>query len=174
MTAAGILTPIAMVFLQDTIRTMIPWLIVMLSVVACDLIAGIRKSLKLGVHVCWSMAFRETMGKMVVYVAFVLMVAMVDAASGHSFNIAMWGCLLICALEGGSIISNMLKPYGIDITPLSILRFFTMKVTNSTDEEAEELVKEDKLNDITEREKNRWEKRHKHKYGANIDKEKGK
>lgn len=172
MAAAGVMTPVAMMFLQDTLNTMIPWLIVMLSVVACDLIAGIRKSLKLGVHVSWSMAIRETMGKMVVYVAFVLMVAMIDAASGHSFSIAEYGCLLVCAIEGGSIISNMLKPYGIDISLKSIIKFFTMKATSSTEDEADALVNEDKVSEITEREKDRWEKRHKHKYGANVDKEK--
>lgn len=170
--AAGFLTPIAVVFLQDAFKTMVPWIMVMLAVVACDLIAGIRKSLKLGVHVSLSMAARETMGKMVVYVAFVMMVAMIDAASNHSFRIAMWGCLLVCALEGGSIVSNMLKPYGIDISMKSIIKFFTMKVTNSSEDEADELVNNERMEDITLREKDRWEKRHKHKYGANIDKEK--
>lgn len=170
--AAGVFTPVAVLFLQDTFKTMIPWIMVMLSVVACDLIAGIRKSLKLDVHVSWSMAFRETMGKMVIYVAFVLMVAMIDAASDHSFKIALWGCLLICALEGGSIISNLLKPYGIDITPKSIFKFFTERALHTTDEEAEELVHEDKMQDIVQREKDRWEKRHKHHHGANIEKDK--
>lgn len=169
LTAAGLLTPVAMVFLQDSLRTMVPWIMVMLAVVACDLIAGIRKSLKLGVHVSWSMAVRETMGKMVVYVAFVMMVAMIDSASDHSFKIAMWGCLLVCALEGGSIVSNMLKPYGVDITPKSILRFFTMKVTNATEDEAETLVTDEKVEELRERERNRWEKRHRHKYGANTE-----
>lgn len=142
---------------------------VMLAVVACDLIAGIRKSVKLGVHVSWSMAFRETMGKMVVYVAFVLMVAMIDAASSHSFNIAMWGCLFICALEGGSIISNFLKPYGVDITPRSIARFFTMKVANATAEEADELVSGDVVDSIRKREKDRWEKKSNYQHGANTE-----
>lgn len=174
MMAAGLLTPVAMIFLQDAFKTMVPWIMVMLAVVACDLIAGIRKSLKLGVHISWSMAVRETMGKMVVYVAFVMMVAMIDAASGHSFRIAMWGCLLVCALEGGSILSNMLKPYGVDITPGAILKFFMMKVTKSSDDEAGALVNDENIDVIKERERDRWEKRHRHKYGANIDKGQGK
>lgn len=173
-TGAGFFTPFAVLFLQDTFKTMLPWIFVMLTVVTCDLIAGIRKSLKLDIHVSWSMAFRETMGKMVVYVAFVLMVAMIDAASEHSFSIAMWGCLFICALEGGSIISNILKPYGIDITPKSIVKTFSIHVGHFTDEEADELVgddngKKDKLESIRTREKNRWEKRHKHQHGSNIE-----
>lgn len=155
---AGFITQYVAIFMQDTFKTMVPWILVMLAVVTCDLIAGIRKSLKLGVHVSWSRAFRETMGKMVVYVAFVLMVAMMDAASEHSFSIAMWGCLFVCALEGGSVVSNILKPYGIDITPRSIVRFFTARVAHTTEEEAGELIDEGGLEDIAERERKRWEK----------------
>lgn len=170
-TAAGFFTPFAVVFLQDTFKTMLPWIMVMLSVVTCDLIAGLRKSLKLGVHISWSMAFRETMGKMVVYVAFVLMVAMIDAASEHSFHIALWGCLFICALEGGSIISNILKPYGIDISPKTIVKLFSQKVANLSTEEADELVNSDEMEKIKAREKDRWEKKQKYQHGVNIEKE---
>lgn len=169
-TASGLFTPFAVMFLQDAFKTMLPWIMVMLSVVICDLIAGLRKSIKLGVHISWSMAFRETMGKMVTYVAFVLMVAMIDAASNHSFHIAMWGCLFICALEGGSIISNLLKPYGIDITPKNIFKFvagyFASKVLQT--EPAEVEVDQDQLEAIKERERKRWEQRDRHHHGTNI------
>lgn len=167
-TVSGLFTPLAVMFLQDTFKTMLPWIMVMLSVVVCDLIAGVRKSLKLGVHVSWSLATRETMGKMVTYVAFVLMVAMIDAASEHSFHIATWGCLFICAIEGGSIISNILKPYGIDITPMGIVTLFASKFLHTSDEETSMLVNSEELEKIRQRERNRWEKRDKHKYGSNI------
>lgn len=166
--ASGLFVPMAAVFLQDTFRTMLPWIMVMLSVVLCDLIAGIRKSLKLGIHVSWSLAFRETMGKMVTYVAFVLMVAMIDAASGHSYNIAMWGCLFICALEGGSILSNILKPYGIDISPKGIVLLFTNRLLHVDNTESSMFVDESGLERIRERERGRWEKRHKNHYGSNT------
>lgn len=167
-TASGLFVPMAAVFLQDTFRTMLPWIMVMLSVVLCDLIAGIRKSLKLGIHVSWSMAFRETMGKMVTYVAFVMMVAMIDAASGHSYNVALWGCLFICALEGGSILSNILKPYGIDITPKGIVLFFSSRLLHTSDAESSMLVDDAGLEHIRERERGRWEKRQHHRYGSNT------
>lgn len=167
-TASGLFVPMAAVFLQDTFRTMLPWIMVMLSVVLCDLIAGIRKSLKLGIHVSWSMAFRETMGKMVTYVAFVMMVAMIDAASGHSYNVALWGCLFICALEGGSILSNILKPYGIDITPKGIVLFFSCRLLHTSDAESSMLVDDAGLDHIRERERGRWEKRQHHHYGSNT------
>lgn len=162
--ASSLFTPVAMMFLQDTVKTMMPWIIVMLSVVTCDLIAGIRKSLKLGVHVSWSMAFRETMGKMVVYVAFVMMVAFIDAATEHEFAIAKWGSLFICAIEGGSIISNLLKPYGVELSVRGIVSVFARRTFG---EGAEEAVDGDGLDVITERERKRWEEREKHRHGAN-------
>lgn len=171
ITAASVFTPVATMFLQDSVKTMMPWLIVMLSVVVCDLIAGLRKSMKLGVHISWSMAFRETMGKMVVYVAFVMMVAMIDSASNHSFKIAMWGSLFICAIEGGSIVSNMLKPYGIELSTKAIMRLFVSKAMRVDTTEAD-LTDDKGIDEVREREKDRWEKRHRHEHGANIDKRK--
>lgn len=125
--------------------------------------SGLRKSIKLGIHVSWSMAFRNTMGKMVTYVAFVMMVALIDAACGHQFKIAMWSCLFVCLLEGGSIISNLMKPYGVDITPKSIFAFavkvFSAKVIRIDGGEGSFSIDDDKMDTIKEREKGRWERR---------------
>ena len=163
LTACGVFTTTTMGFLNDAMATMIPWILVMLGVVAADLVAGLRKSIKLGIHVSWSMAFRNTMGKMVTYVAFVMMVALIDAACGHQFKIAMWSCLFVCLLEGGSIISNLMKPYGVDITPKSIFAFavkvFSAKVIRIDGGEASFNIDDDKMDTIKEREKGRWERR---------------
>lgn len=159
----GVFTTTTMAFLDDALNTMIPWILVMLGVVAADLIAGIRKSLKLGIHVSWSMAFRNTMGKMVTYTAWVMMVALIDAACGHQYRIAMWSCLFICLLEGGSIVSNIMKPYGVDITPKNILAFavrlFTAKVIKM--DGLGSLGDEETMEEIKERERGRWERRRK-------------
>lgn len=169
-TASGLFVPMATMFLQDTVRTMLPWIMVMLSVVICDLVAGIRKSLKLGIHVSWSLAARETMGKMVTYVAFVMMVAMIDAASEHTFKIALWGCLFICAIEFGSVISNILKPYGVDITPKGIVKIFVKGKFGVDDADAAELVGDDNnLEELRQREKDRWERHHRYRHGANVE-----
>lgn len=168
----GFFTLPAILFLQDTVTIMTPWIMVMLSVVLCDLAAGLRKSHLLGVHISISMAFRETMGKMVVYVGFVLMVAMIDAASNHSFNVAKWGCLFVCALEGGSIISNILKPRGIDISIREIVKIIGKRFGKMTEEEADEVVKEENIEKLREIEQARWKRRDKHQYGANIEKDK--
>lgn len=172
--ASSAVTSIAFAFLRDTIQIMIPWLGVMLSVVLCDLAAGLRKSHLLGVHISISLAARETMGKMVVYVGFVMMVAMIDAATAHSFSIAKWGCLLVCALEGGSILSNLIKPHGVDISLKEIVKLFGKKAGHLTEDEAERVVREKNVDKLREIEQDRWRKRDKHHYGANVEKAKQK
>ncbi len=163
LTACGVTSTTTMAFLDDTLATMIPWLLAMLGVVTADLIAGLRKSIKLGIHVSWSMAFRNTMGKMVTYVAFVMMVALIDSACGHQFKIAMWSCLFVCLLEGGSIVSNLMKPYGLDITPKNIFAFAAkvlsakaLRLDVGTDAFN---VDDEAMDGIKEREKDRWESR---------------
>ncbi|MBO4786496.1 MAG: phage holin family protein, partial [Prevotella sp.] len=137
-----LLSTTSIAFLGSSLDMMIPWLMVMAAVVFADLAAGIRKSLKLGVRVTFSSACRETFGKLIVYSTIVLFVCMLDVASDGSGLIAKWACMFVMILEGGSIISNLLRPYGIIVTPKSILKWFLKKSpANITDEEAEELLK---------------------------------
>ena len=156
-TTSGLFTPIAVGFIQNSIQMMIPWLIVMFVVILTDLISGIRKSIKLEVEVSPSTAFRETMGKMVTYFSWVIMVCLVDVAMGGNATAAKWGCLLVIAIEGGSIVSNLLKPHGIDISTRSVLKFFFMRSPlHPSEEEAEELIKEDRIEQLRQREHEKW------------------
>jgi hypothetical protein len=139
--ASSLITPVAIAFLQNSITVMVPWLITMLTVVLADLVAGVRKAMKMGVHVSFSRAIRDTMGKLVVYVAFVFMVSMIDTASGREFSIAEWSCLLVCLIEGCSVISNILKPHGIDISLRTILELFVQKVLHVTKSDSETIIK---------------------------------
>lgn len=164
-TACGTTASLAAGFLSDVLSSMIPWLLVMGVVIMCDLAFGIRKSLKLGIHVSWSMAFRETMGKMVTYYAFVLMVCTIEAASGHSYAIAQWSCLFVCGIEGVSIIGNMLKPYGITLSLKDVLTLGLSRLTKAATEPAEIINTQD-VDMIRQAEQDRWEKRTKHEYGS--------
>ena len=164
-TACGTTASLAAGFLSDVLSSMIPWLLVMGVVIMCDLAFGIRKSLKLGIHVSWSMAFRETMGKMVTYYAFVLMVCTIEAASGHSYAIAQWSCLFVCGIEGVSIIGNMLKPYGITLSLKDELTLGLSRLTKAATEPAEIINTQD-VDMIRQAEQDRWEKRTKHEYGS--------
>lgn len=164
-TACGTTASLAAGFLSDVLSSMIPWLLVMGVVIMCDLAFGIRKSLKLGIHVSWSMAFRETMGKMVTYYAFVLMVCTIETASGHSYAIAQWSCLFVCGIEGVSIIGNMLKPYGITLSLKDVLTLGLSRLTKAATEPAEIINTQD-VDMIRQAEQDRWEKRTKHEYGS--------
>ena len=110
----GSFAGIASAFITQTLEHMIPWLMVSAAVIVCDLAFGVRKSLLMGEEVRFSRAVRNTMGKMVTYFAFVCMVCMICVASGEQYKIDIWACLLVCFIEGCSIVGNILKPKGID------------------------------------------------------------
>lgn len=121
-TIQGSFAGIASAFITQTLEHMIPWLMVSAAVIMCDLAFGVRKSLLMGEEVRFSRAVRNTMGKMVTYFAFVCMVCMICVASGQKYGIDVWSCLLVCFIEGCSIISNFLKPKGIDFNLLGALK----------------------------------------------------
>lgn len=154
--SAGILTSMAAIFLQDAVQTMLPWLFTMIAVIICDLAFGVRKSMKLGIHISPSRALRATMSKMVTYVAWVMAVAMIDCAEGHSLNITTWACLLVCLIEGMSIIGNMLKPYGYDLSVKSCVVFFLSLIFRQDKEQLEGLVSDERLDVIIARERKKW------------------
>lgn len=106
---------IASQFVTESIGHMIPWLIVSGAVILCDLVCGIRKSLLMDEEVRFSSAVRRTMGKMITYFSFVVMVAMIDVAAQTEMSIDKWACLLVCFIEGTSIVSNILKPKGYNV-----------------------------------------------------------
>lgn len=120
-TIQGSFAGIASAFITQTLEHMIPWLMASAAVILCDLAFGVRKSLIMGEEVRFSRAVRNTMGKMVTYFAFVCMVCMICVASGQKYQIDVWACLLICFIEGCSIIGNILKPKGINFNLLGAL-----------------------------------------------------
>ena len=141
---AGVFAPIAGSFVIDSLQLMIPWLIAMLCVIICDLVTGVRKSMLMGEHVRFSRAWRATMGKMVTYFSFVVMVVMVNRAAGGSFHIDTYACLFVCFIEGCSIISNILKPKGYNLNLSKAIRLFCKKVFSVDKEDMESIVTKDK------------------------------
>ena len=141
---AGVFAPIAGSFVIDSLQLMIPWLIAMLCVIICDLVTGVRKSMLMGEHVRFSRAWRATMGKMVTYFSFVVMVVMVNRAAGGSFHIDTYACLFVCFIEGCSIISNILKPKGYNLNLSKAISLFCKKVFSVDKEDMESIVTKDK------------------------------
>ena len=140
-TIQGSFAGIASAFITQTLSHMIPWLMVTAAVILCDLAFGVRKSLLMGEVVRFSRAVRNTMGKMVTYFAFVCMVCMICVASGEQYGIDKWACLLVCFIEGCSIIGNILKPKGIDFNLLNAFR----EVGKATFKKAQMDVDTDKI-----------------------------
>ena len=164
MTASGGVTAVASMFLERSIQIMLPWLITVFAVILADLAAGIRKSHLLGVHVSPSTAIRETLGKCVVYFAAVMTAAMVDVAADGNMKIAKWCCLFIMVVEGGSVVSNILKPYGLQVSLKGLLKLLMKKSPfGIDDEDADTIIKTARM------ENDKWNKR-KYSGDKNIDK----
>ncbi|MGL5937868.1 MAG: phage holin family protein [Phocaeicola sp.] len=118
-------------FLGAGLKEMIPWLIVMVAVRMCDLISGVRKSVMMGEEVRFSSACRRTIGKIITYVAFVIVVVLVNNAAGGAMDIDHYACLLICFIEGSSIIANILRPKGYDFNMIKLFtNLFSSKLGN--------------------------------------------
>lgn len=128
-------------FLRESIGHIIPWLIVAACVILCDLVVGIRKSLLMNEEVRFSSACRRTLGKMVSYFMFVIMVAVIDVASHGGGIIDKYACLLVCFIEGCSIINNILKPKGLSI---DLNKLFNAIVGKKFGVDVKDVIKEDK------------------------------
>ena len=164
MMASGGVSAAASLFFEQVVTIMLPWLITTFAVILADLAAGIRKSHLLGIHVSPTTAFRETMGKTVVYFAFVMTAAMIDVSAQGNMKIAKWCCLFIMTVEGSSVVSNILIPYGIRLSPKAVIKFFLKKSPlGVSDEDAEDFFKQ------VRKENAKWNQR-KYSGDQNIDK----
>lgn len=134
-------------FILDSLQKIIVWLIVMFSVIICDLITGCRRSLMMNEEVRFSSALRRTMGKTVTYFSFVIMVVMINQAVGDNCHIDKWAILFVCFIEGSSIISNILRPKGYDINMVQILSILTKRIFNIDSEDTKKIITKIKKED---------------------------
>lgn len=153
---SGVVIPTAFAFLQEAMIVMVPWIITMFFIVMADLAAGVWKSYKLGIELRFSRGLRETMGKLLVYFAFVCMVACINVAYAGEFQFAKWASGLVIVIEFGSIIGNILKPHGINISLSAIIKAFLKKSPLPLAcEDADSIVQEKKIEEIIAEEKAR-------------------
>lgn len=129
-------------FLNESIGHILPWMIVAAAVILCDLVVGIRKSLLMGEEVRFSSACRRTMGKMVSYFMFVIMVAVIDVAAHGGGVIDKWACLAVCLIEFSSIMSNILKPKGYNINLVKLIALVFGKKFEVDRKDIEEVLEE--------------------------------
>lgn len=122
---------------------MIPWLVVTFCVILCDLVVGVRKSLILGEEVRFSSACRRSIGKTVSYYTFVVMAAVIDVAANGGGMIDKWACLMVCFIEGCSIISNILKPKGYNINLVKMIAVIFSKKFDVAKQDVEEIIEKE-------------------------------
>ena len=127
-------------FLNESIGHIIPWMVATFFVILCDLVVGIRKCLLMGDEVRFSSACRRTIGKMVSYFTFVIMVAVIDVAAHGGGVIDKWACLAVCLIEFSSIISNILKPKGYDINLIKLIAVVFGKKFDVAKKDIEEII----------------------------------
>lgn len=150
--SAGINTAVSL-FWQQSVEIMMPWLFVILSAVIADLASGYYKAGRLGIHFAWSTAIRETIGKLIVYSAAVMTVAMYDVAAKGDASIAKWGCIFLGGVEIFSVFSNILICHGIKLSLKAILKLILKKIPIGIDDEAaDEIIK------AARREDKKWNK----------------
>ena len=134
MIEGGFVTVVGSMYSQ-AVGELLPWLLAMTMVVVVDLLTGLRKVWLMKVHTLrWSKGIRTTMSKLVTYWAFAVGAVLINVASGGEYAISKWACLLVCAIEGCSIVSNILKPYGIDISIQGILHAIGSKTNIDLDD----------------------------------------
>lgn len=136
--------PIASGFVIDSLEQMIPWLITMFSVIFCDLVTGVRKSLLMKEPVRFSRAWRQTMGKAVTYFSFVVMVVMINIATGKTLHIDIYACLLVCTIEGCSILGNLLTPKGYNLDLAEMIKVFFKRTIKVEKEDLNRIIRKNK------------------------------
>lgn len=136
----GSLSTAAAMLLNECMGHMIPWLVASASVILCDLIVGLRKSLMMNEEIRFSKACRRTLGKMVSYFSFVMMVSVIDVAAHGGGVIDKYACLLVCFIEFTSILGNILKPKGYDVNIVKLMAIGFVKLFKIDKEEIEEVI----------------------------------
>ena len=129
----GTFTVIVGDWFSNGVQHTMPWLIAMTLVVVVDLLTGLRKCWMLGIDIRWSKGYRATLSKLVCYWAFACCAVMVQEACNNAYNIAMWACLSVIAIEGISIVGNILKPHGYSINLQALAKSICKRYGVDTD-----------------------------------------
>ncbi len=139
--SSGTFGAIASAFVIESLEHLLPWLMVMAAIILCDLFSGLARCVKLGVKVRFSKAVRDTFAKSIVYFAFCVSVAMVDVASGGEYGIDKWACLIICFIEGASMISNIMRWHGYDLNFNKLIGVILKKHADIDLEDSDGIIK---------------------------------
>lgn len=111
----------AVIFLQEAVTNMIPFLIIAVILIFVDLYFGIKAAKKREEQVRPSRALRRTVGKMVEYVCWVILASSLSVAFGT--QIIEWAVLgIVMGNELLSILTNYFEIHGYKIKGLNIFK----------------------------------------------------
>lgn len=111
----------AVIFLQEAVTNMIPFLIIAVILIFVDLYFGIKAAKKRGETIRPSRALRRTVGKAVEYVCWVILASSLSVA--FSTQIIEWAVLgIVMGNELLSILTNYFEIHGYKIKGLNIFK----------------------------------------------------
>lgn len=117
----GSVATTAVVFLQQAVLNMIPYLFIAAALILVDLYFGVKAARKRGEKVRASRAFRRTMGKTMEYICWVILASSLSVAFGT--NIIEWVVLgVVMGNELLSVLTNFFELHGYKIKGLNIFK----------------------------------------------------
>jgi len=117
----GSVATTAVVFLQQAVLNMIPYLFIAAVLILVDLYFGVKAARKRGEKVRASRAFRRTMGKTMEYICWVILASSLSVAFGT--NIIEWVVLgVVMGNELLSVLTNFFELHGYKIKGLNIFK----------------------------------------------------
>ena len=137
----GGLATTAVIFLQEAILNMIPFLFIAIILIVVDLYFGIKAARKRGESIRPSRALRRTVGKAVEYVCWVILASTLSGAFGT--QVIEWAVLgIVMGNELLSIITNYFELHGYKIQGLNIFKIVGDKTGIDTSDVVIEKVDE--------------------------------
>ena len=135
----------AIAFFSNSVKEMIPWLIVAIPLVILDLQWGVKAARARGETIRFSKAFRKTFGKVAEYICWSVLAATMSLAFGYKW--IEWLVLGVVYInELSSIVGNYLETRGLHLSMLDLYRLVFRKAGEKVGidiekEEVEQIIK---------------------------------
>lgn len=142
----GTATGMMVVFLKDTVYTLIPYFFIIIAIVILDLVQGVRAAKKRKEEIRVSRAIRRTVSKLFEYVCWIIFAGSLLTATSSQW---LFYVILVIPFvtEFYSIITNYLFASGKKITGLNLWKIFGNKIGIDLDDVKIEDIEEDKENE---------------------------
>jgi len=116
----------AIAFFSESMKEMIPWLIVAVPLILLDLQWGVKAARARGEAIRFSRAFRKSFGKIAEYICWSVLAATMSLAFGHKW--IEWLVLGVVYInELSSILGNYLETRGLHLSMLDLYRLIFRK-----------------------------------------------